>query len=165
MQIPDIRCRQSGILLRAGPLANRHLGFPELNVNYLLLRSRNGSIVKLLQIRRYPPFSIAHSSFPRPTVFPFFAAIRGRIARRRSEEGSGVNNRRERNDGGETYLPGGKTEENPRPLQPSSFLRRVERADDLPAGRWVGGWCTLIFLRCGSDGIEFARHCPVIGFT
>lgn len=118
MQIPDIRCRQSGILLRAGPLANRHLGFPELNVNYLLLCSRNGSIVKLLQIRRYPPFSIAlhpRLSFSRSTTvfsffffFFFFAAARARIARRRSEKGGGrVNNKRE-GDGGRDLLASGK---------------------------------------------------------
>lgn len=117
MQIPDIRCRQPGILLRAGPLANRHLGFPELNVNYLLLCSRNGSIVKLLQIRRYPPFSVAlhpRLSFSRSTTvfsiffFFFFAAARARIARRRSEKGGGrVNNKRER-DGGRDLLASGK---------------------------------------------------------
>lgn len=47
MQVSDIRCKGrivDSIPGGAGPLANRHLRFPESNVNYLLLCSRNGDL-------------------------------------------------------------------------------------------------------------------------
>lgn len=66
-------------------------------------------------------------------------AVRARIARRRSEEGSGRVNNEEKETARETYLRAGKTEENPRSPRQRSFLRRIERADDLPADRRAAG--------------------------
>lgn len=56
MQVSDIRCKgrivERSIPRGAGPLANRHPRFPESNVNYLLLCSRNGDLsLTFLQIR------------------------------------------------------------------------------------------------------------------